>query len=97
MSELKPCPWCGGVLKLLGNVGHYFTSCATCEADGPLCEAADGAVEASNTRAPSPELEALREAARDVAEAAPRHDLPWPLGRCINRLSTILDEQGGKP
>jgi hypothetical protein len=57
--ELKPCPFCGGsFLKSGGDDKMVGTWCMTCEASGPNQYGKTD----WNTRAPSPEVAALREA-----------------------------------
>lgn len=54
MTELKPCPFCGGsarVLELNGFYQHtHFVSCDTCNAAGDTRETEEAAIEAWNRR-----------------------------------------------
>ncbi len=57
MSELKPCPFCGGDAMLLafepsaGSAPPYWMgNCITCDADGPARHDKDKAAEAWNRR-----------------------------------------------
>lgn len=54
MTELKPCPFCGGeasVLELNGfSMSRYFVSCDTCSASGDHRETEEAAIEAWNRR-----------------------------------------------
>jgi Lar family restriction alleviation protein len=68
MSELLPCPFCGGTdLKIKTGMidGEHAVSavyCMTCAGSGAFAEIQDHAVETWNRRAPPPGDGALREA-----------------------------------
>ena len=49
MTELKPCPFCGGEAKLSSNGKEVV--CLGCEALGPFCDTEAEAIEAWNRRA----------------------------------------------
>lgn len=49
MSELKPCPFCGGKAKLLGFT-RFWVQCEPCGAQTPLYVFEDAAEEAWNRR-----------------------------------------------
>ncbi len=53
MSDLKPCPFCGGDDKLaevIFNKLWHCIQCYRCNADGPLKDSREGANAAWNTR-----------------------------------------------
>ena len=81
MSELKPCPFCGGKANFsLGKAGEgedwHYLECAECEAMGPRVQYAahniaikEAIASAWNTRTPTPDPATIREAAlREAAE-----------------------------
>ena len=56
MTDLKPCPFCGGEAEALDLGGHFadYITCIECEADGPRgghCNLED-AIELWNRRIP---------------------------------------------
>lgn len=59
MSDLKPCPFCGGRNQRVKSSGRwgYFVSCACC-AVGPSAQSREDAIAAWNTRK-QPEQEQL--------------------------------------
>jgi Lar family restriction alleviation protein len=77
MSDLKPCPFCGGeVATITEHQGYqdptiYAGLCKKCRARGPYCHTEAEAIAAWNRRAPAPsaEGEALREAAKAVVRS----------------------------
>jgi len=79
MSELKPCPFCGGAAVLEDGSPDdpmwgtpspwWFGSCNKC--DLHFCaddQSKDGAIKAWNTRAEDPRLAVALEALRDIAD-----------------------------
>lgn len=53
MTDLKPCPFCGGPARHRSDVGCYI-SCSACHVDGPTVPTPDDAADAWNRRAPDP-------------------------------------------
>lgn len=52
MSELKPCPFCGGEAELTGfDAPEYWVWCPNCKASTDAHTCKGGAIEAWNTRA----------------------------------------------
>lgn len=53
VSDLKPCPFCGGTTIEICErswVREAYASCAKCNTDGPLRETLEEAIKAWNTR-----------------------------------------------
>lgn len=50
MSELKPCPFCGGEAKTVTDYYFRNTRCSSCGATGWQCCTESEAIEAWNTR-----------------------------------------------
>ena len=68
MSELKPCPWCGGNVTLCYGVDSYtyFYRCSKCSASIHLYYAVkDEAIDGWNKRATDEELEFTRQYIHD--------------------------------
>ena len=63
MSELEPCPFCGGVARIEKDISCYG------------CGATIDSREAWNRRAPDPEKQELAEALRELYDA--RVDSDW--------------------
>lgn len=51
MSELEPCPFCGGLAEISTAVGESWAVCLECGANGPMFGSAESAAAAWNTRA----------------------------------------------
>lgn len=66
MSELKPCPFCGGEdnLHTCNTYNHHHVQCSNCGARGSRCGTTAEAVEAWNTRHERT-CELIKHAARD--------------------------------
>jgi hypothetical protein len=90
MSELKPCPFCGGK----ANCSKHFVFCTVCHAESDWLGDDGAAIAAWNRRAPGWEAgaEAMREAAacnidcvcecRDAVLAAKRDAERWRACGC---------------
>ena len=53
MSELKPCPFCGGSkVSVAGWKDQYWVTCSGCETEGPSGETKTEAMEVWNQRTP---------------------------------------------
>jgi Lar family restriction alleviation protein len=51
MSELKPCPFCGGTPRSFWGSDVNYVQCLACSADGPVADTEDEAIAAWNRRA----------------------------------------------
>lgn len=51
MSEIKNCPFCGGVADIWTRSAYSFVECEQCEAEGPPAAEASDAIDAWNSRA----------------------------------------------
>ena len=70
MSELKPCPFCGGPPSIVtGGPGNHFVQCMFCRATSDDM-AQDRAIAAWNSRAPAPTV------GDDLVERRPGTDHP---------------------
>lgn len=50
MTELKPCPFCGGEAKVIESKGLYWVACMKCCASADVIDDRDKAIEAWNRR-----------------------------------------------
>lgn len=71
MSELKPCPFCGGLPRLNRATQRVWVECTDCGATGQMsnCGNADYAAEAWNTRAVDDDLSAAKARIKELEEA----------------------------
>lgn len=71
MSELKPCPFCGGEAELMDGSIICFVHCDSCKTTGCtfVSECASQAVAAWNTRATDTELTRLKRQVEVLREA----------------------------
>ena len=51
MTELKPCPFCGGKAKLRGYQIDFRVMCPECGGRAKLCSTAEETIESWNRRA----------------------------------------------
>ncbi len=49
-NKLKPCPFCGGKARHFECL-EYVVKCLDCDAEGPIRETVEAAIEAWNRRA----------------------------------------------
>jgi Lar family restriction alleviation protein len=73
MTNLKPCPFCGGEAGVVANrpFPDAYVQCGECDAEGPVSASEAAAVNAWNRRVVDPAL-AAAEARAEKAEAALR-------------------------
>ena len=76
MSELKPCPFCGGEAVLSIVAPCYWVSCSDCCAETHTLESEKEAIQAWNTRTPDP-----------IAETEQKF---WQCAECGGKKNTFV-------